>query len=155
MSEPLSSPPVGPPPRKPGMSTMTIVLIVLGVVFLLCCGACGTCFYFGSGDALQVRDEVMNKVNTNTAVKDALGEPLTPNYPHKINMQNAHRDIEFEISGPKGKATVHAAGEKGPNGFEASVITVTPSGGKAIDVNAKNDPTDLEFNTGDEMESTE
>lgn len=148
MSQPLSNPPPGPPPQKPGMSTFMIVLMVVGLLVLLCCGACGGCLYFGAGETTKIRDEVMRKVNTSQAVKDALGEPLTPGIPSNVSFVNQQRTIEFPVTGPKGSGKVHAEGTSGPNGFEPGVIHVTTSDGKLIDVNAKTDPTDMEFDTG-------
>jgi hypothetical protein len=147
MSQPLSSPPPGPPPQKSGRSTMMIVLLIGGLIVLLCCGACGGCIYFGMGATNQVRDEVMRKVNTNQAVKDALGEPLTPSMPSSIQFNNQQVTIDFDVIGPKGKGKVHSEGISGSNGFEPTVIHVTAPDGKLIDVNAKTDPTDLEFPT--------
>jgi Fe-S cluster biogenesis protein NfuA len=148
MSQPLSSPPSGPPPQKSGMSTIMIVLIIGGLIVLLCCGACGGCMYFGVGATNKVRDEVMRKVNTSQAVKDALGDPLTPSMPNNVKFENQQTTIDFDVTGSKGTGKVHAEGTNGPNGFEPSVIHVTAPDGKVIDVNAKTDPTDLEFDTG-------
>jgi hypothetical protein len=154
MSQPLSSPPSGPPPQKSGMSTIMIVLIIGGLIVLLCCGACGGCVYLGLGETNKVRDEVMRKINTSQPVKDALGEPLTPSsMPSNVKFENQQVTIDFEVTGPKGSGKVHAEGTNGPNGFVPSVIHVTPSDGKIIDVNAKTDPTDLEFDTGIDEDS--
>lgn len=148
MSQPLSSPSSGPPPQKSGMSTIMIVLIIGGLIVLLCCGACGGCLYLAGGQTTKVRDEVMRKVNTNQAVKDALGEPLTPsNLPSNFKLENQQVTIDFDVTGSKGAGKVHAEGTNGPNGFEPNVIQVTAPGGKIIDVNAKTDPTDMEFDT--------
>lgn len=148
MSQPLSSPPSGPPPQKSGMSTIMIVLIIGGLIVFLCCGACGGCMYFGAGEATKWRDAVMAKVKTNQAVKDAFGEPITASFPSNVSSVNLQTTMEFAITGPKGSGKVHAEGTNGPNGFEPSVIHVTAPDGKIIDVNAKTDPTDLEFDTG-------
>jgi hypothetical protein len=148
MSQPFTNPPSGPPPQKSGMSTVMIVLIIGGLLVLLCCGACGGCIYFGLGETNKVRDEVMRKVNASQAVKEALGEPLTPNsMPSNVKFENQQVTIDFEITGSKGTGKVHSEGTNGPNGFEPSVIHVTTPDGKLIDVNAKTDPTDLEFDT--------
>jgi hypothetical protein len=130
------------------MSTMMIVLIIGGLIVLLCCGACGGCIYFGMGATNQVRDEVMRKVNTSQPVKDAFGEPLTPNMTRNFQFNNQQVTIDFDVTGPKGSGKVHAEGTNGPNGFEPSVIHVTAPDGKLIDVNAATDKTDLEFDTG-------
>lgn len=145
MSEPLSSPPPGPPPQKSGMSTMMIVLIVLGLIFLLCCGACGGCFWFGASTATKMRDDVMRKVNASQAVKAELGEPLEAGFPSNVQSQNLQTSLDFPVTGPKGTGTVHAEGVYGANGFDASIIRVTTSSGKTIDVNAAEDPTNLDF----------
>jgi hypothetical protein len=127
------------------MSTIVIVLIIGGLLVLLCCGACGGCMYFGVGEAAKWRDAVMAKVNTNQAVKDAFGEPITAGFPSNVSSVNLQTTMEFGITGPKGSGKVHAEGTNGPNGFEPSVIHVTTPDGKQIDVNAKTDPTDMEF----------
>jgi hypothetical protein len=131
------------------MSTLMIVLIIGGLIVLLCCGACGGCFYFGLGQTNKVRDEVMRKVSASQAVKDALGEPLTPStMPSNISVVNDQVTIDFDVTGPQGSGKVHAEGTNTVNGFEPRVIHVTPAGGQMIDVNAATDKTDLEFDTG-------
>lgn len=146
MSQSFETPPPGPPPQKSGMSTLMIVLIVGGLLLLLCCGACGGCMYFGAGEATKMRDVVMAKVSVNQAVKDKLGEPLEAGFPN-FKMVNQNVTLDFSVTGPKGTGTVHAEGISGANGFEPNVITVTTSDNQVIDVNAKTDPTDMEFPT--------
>jgi hypothetical protein len=136
------------------MSTMTIVLIVLGLIALLCCGSCGGCMWFGASTATKMRDDVMRKVNANQAVKAELGEPLEAGFPSNVTSQNLQTSLDFPVTGPKGTATVHAEGVYGANGFEASVIQVKTSGGKTIDVNSADDPTNLDFGNID-MEETD
>jgi len=106
MSQPLSNPPPGPPPQKSGggMSTVMIVFMIGGLVVLLCCGLCGGCMYFGANQATKMRDEVMAKVNTNQAVKDALGEPLPPASPATSRARTCRRAWTSASPVPKGAA---------------------------------------------------
>jgi hypothetical protein len=142
MSQPLSNPPLGPPPKSRGLSTLMIVLIVVGLLGLICCGACGGCMYWGANAAFKTRDEVVQKISLDPAVKDKFGEPLTPGLPN-IQIVNSNTTLDFPISGPKGSGTVHAEGVSGVNGFEASVIRVTAPDGTVINVSGEVDKTDI------------
>lgn len=143
-------PPAGQPPKSGGgMSTLLIVLLVLGVLGLVCCGVCGGFTYWGAKVGSQTLiDPVMRKIQADQQVKDALGEPLTSGFPSNMKIENTDGTVDFEVTGPKGKAPVHAELTAGPNGFEPKVIKVTLPDGQVVDVPVANDPTNLNFDLG-------
>ena len=142
MSQPLSNPPLGPPPKSKGLSTLMVVLIVGGGLLLLCCGTCGGCIYSYLNTMAKTRDEVFRKVRVDPNVLDKFGEPLSVGMPNS-QMVNNQVTLDFSLTGPKGQGNVHAEGISGVNGFEASVIRVTAPDGTVIDVSGEVDKTDI------------
>lgn len=147
---PYQTPPAGQPPKSGGgMRTLIIVLLVLGVLGLICCGVCGGFMYWGAKVGSQALvDPVMQRIRANQQVKDALGEPLTAGFPSNMKVENADATVDFEVSGPQGKGPVHAELTAGPNGFEPRVIKVTLPNGSVVDVPVADDPTNLNFDAG-------
>lgn len=149
MSQPLDSPQFGAPPKKSGMSTVMIVLIVFGLIFLLCCGGCiGTCYFAGqAAGPVALMGAVLPRVQTSPEVIEKFGSPVEPaglpTSPNANLSQGATSSVDFDISGPKGKGTVHAEVTLTPNGFDAKVITVTAPDGSTINVSGEVDKTDI------------
>jgi hypothetical protein len=133
-----------PPPAKSGGNTMMIVLIVIGVLGLICVGACGACYYainrgvtalggmaFAEGSLVFIREDQQ--------VKDELGEPLTQENA-KWAMQGNKIVADFDVKGPKGVGKGHAEFEGAdPNQQpgqqpKPGVITVTLPSGKVVNV---------------------
>ena len=145
MSQPLSS----PPPQKSGMSTLMIVLIVFGLIFLLCCGGCvGSCYFAGrAAGPVALMGAVLPRVQSNPEVVEKLGSPVEPaslpTSPNADLSQGATSSVDFDISGPKGKGKVHAEVTMTPNGFDAKVIRVTAPDGSTINVSGEVDKTDI------------
>lgn len=132
-----------PPPAKSGggMSTVMIVVIVLALLGLLCCGGCvGSCWYAGRvGGGAAVMASVLPKIQMHATVTEKFGGLIEPTgLPTQSNasfQEGATSTVDFEITGPKGKGTVHAETKTGgPQGFTPTVIKVTAPDGTVIDV---------------------
>jgi hypothetical protein len=132
-----------PPPAKSGggMSVVIIVLIVLALLGVVCCGGCIASFYWlgktGGGAALM--GTVLPRVQMNPTVTEKFGGQIQPTgLPTSSNAnfeQGATSTVDFEISGPNGKGTVHAEMTTGgPQGFTPTAIKVTAPDGTVIDV---------------------
>jgi hypothetical protein len=134
---------------KGGMSTLVIVLLVLLVLGLVCCGGCVGCMYLGYQTVSGYTDSAMAKIRTNEQVVEQLGTDLTSGIP-QVNIVNNTATATFPVTGSKGTGTVHAQYEHGPNGWEPTSIRVTTADGREIIVPTADDPTNLEFDTGDD-----
>lgn len=136
-----------PPPAKSGggMSTLMIVLIVLGILGLICVGACGVCIYGAQSFVSTVgggflADGTMPFIREDQAVKDELGEPLTQENA-TFSVQGNQVVVDFDVKGPNGTAKAHAefaGGNPNPQPGDPppkpGKITVTLPSGKVVDV---------------------
>lgn len=136
-----------PPPAKSGggMSTLMIVLIVLGVLGLICVGACGVCIYSTQSFVNAVgggflAEGTMTFIREDQAIKDELGEPLTQEN-GKFSMQGNTVVVDFDVKGPNGTGKAHAeftGGNPNPQPGDPpptpGKITVTLPSGKVVDV---------------------
>jgi hypothetical protein len=120
------------------MSTMTIVLIIFGVLGLICVGACGVCYYgvMSAGSTLGaafVAEANMLTIRNHQEVKDELGEPMTVENP-TMEQQGDKVIVRFDIKGSKGtgKAVVETIG-KDPNNAQPASVKVTLPSGKVVD----------------------
>jgi len=120
------------PAKSGGMSTMTIVLVIFGVLGLICVGACGVCGYstYRLGQSAIRMGAAQIHVQTNAQVQDKFGTPLEPALPSATT----ETSVDYDLSGPKGKGKVHAEFKTGADGLpEATVVKVTAPDGTVID----------------------
>ena len=135
-----------PPPKSGGMSTMTIVLIIFGVLGLICIGACGACYYAGQqlvqgvGGAVLAEVAMVN-IRQDATVKAELGDDLTSENA-KFSMQGQTSTVDFDVKGPKGTGKAHAEFTGAdPNNPAAQAkpgtIRVTLPSGKTVDISTE------------------
>jgi hypothetical protein len=131
-----------PPPKSGGMSTLTIVLIIFGVLGLICVGACGACYYgvMFAGKAFiatAVAEATMINARQNQEIKDELGDPMTVESP-KFEQKGETVIVTFDVKGSKatGKGYVEVTGAdpNNPGNAKPSVATITLPSGKKVDV---------------------
>ncbi|MEZ6056225.1 MAG: cytochrome c oxidase assembly factor Coa1 family protein [Planctomycetaceae bacterium] len=112
------------------------------VVLLVCCGGCGGFFVFIMGtlkDSAPYVDSLL-AAKSHPDVIDALGEPIEAGFLVQGNLQiNNNKktaDITYDISGPKGTATVRAAGTGVDKVWTYDTMTVTLPTGETINLMA-------------------
>ena len=89
---------------------LTPVVLVIG---------CAVAAFFAISGIIKSSDVYLHSVAavaSNEAVNQALGEPIQPGlqFQGEINVSNGggHADITYNISGPKGDATVHVVADR-------------------------------------------
>lgn len=146
----MSSPaPYGEQPKSSGGSFLTIILIVLGVIFLLCAGVCGGCYILASraGTAMVLELQAFGPslaASMSQEVIDKLGNPVEKvGNPRQITPIS----FEFDIKGPKGTAVVSVVAEGEGENYKITSQKVTFEDGTTIDLPVGDD-------TFDESEET-
>jgi hypothetical protein len=153
-----------------GSSVLMIVLIVLGVLVLVCGGACAGCVYFvgkGASEAGKAIEEAVrmsgayftaeSTVLSDPQVLEKLGEGLEATSEPKRDstgpLKPSGETFQFDIKGSKGTAIVSAvATAPDPqSAFTVKTITVKLSDGTTIDVpppSEQSDPFDMKIEEG-------
>ena len=110
------------------------VLIVLGLAFV----AVLVFVVFAAIKKSDVYTQSLAKVRGDQRVVAALGEPIEAGFvvTGSVGTNNGKgtADIKYSVSGPKGKATVHAVAATAGQGWEYTTLDVTPSTGPPINV---------------------
>ena len=110
------------------------VLIVLGVALV----AVLVFIVFGAIKKTDAYKVALAKVKSDQRVIAALGEPVEAGFwvSGKMNINNGkgNADFTFPVSGPKGKAAVHAVATTEGQGWQYERLEVTPSNGPPINV---------------------
>jgi Cytochrome oxidase complex assembly protein 1 len=99
---------------------------------------------FGSLKNSDAYQKSLEAVRANQEVESVLGAPITPAFFVTGNIfvgnGGGHVDISYDVSGPKGSATVHAVADKKDGAWEFRSIKVFPAeSGKRIDVHLGNE----------------
>lgn len=130
----------GQPKRRGWWSRnwLWFVPTVLLAMVLLCCGCpAGIALWF-LGHIFEVPplQEAMQKIQSNEAVTQELGQPITPVYVPPPSFQGSDREIEWRwfIRGPKGQATAHIKTRPTGGRFETVVLEVSFANGKKISI---------------------
>ena len=139
---PVSTAPPPPPQPQPQKSSGCwkwgcggcALVSVLGVAAIVVLAFIIFSFIKSSDAYRGAREKVVN----DPRVIAALGSPVTDGYwvSGTVNVRDhsGEADFQFPISGPKGRAHVHAVGTRDRNGWTYSELTVTPSNGPPIEV---------------------
>lgn len=120
---------------------------------LIGCGAAGVLLVafiavivvvvFGAIKRSDVYQEALRRVQNDPAVTAALGTPIEAGFyvTGNVNLDanGGHAKFDFPVSGPKGKADVHAVATMNGSKWEYSELTVTPANGAVINVQ-QNEP---------------
>ncbi|HXH41159.1 MAG TPA: cytochrome c oxidase assembly factor Coa1 family protein [Thermoanaerobaculia bacterium] len=128
-----------PPPQKSGGCFKAVaigcsIILVLGLAAILAI----VVFVFGVIKRSDVYREAFTRSSNDPRVIAALGTPIEKGWWVKgnvnIDSNGGTANIDFPISGPKGKALVHAAATRESDAWKYSAITVKPDAGAEIDV---------------------
>jgi hypothetical protein len=111
---------------------LTLVLLFclfMALIFTIVMGA------MKSSDAYK---QAMAKARANPTVVAKLGTPIAAGYfvSGNINVQNnsGNADLQIPISGPRGKAVIHAVASKSAGKWEFSRLTVAIEGQPELDL---------------------
>jgi Cytochrome oxidase complex assembly protein 1 len=106
---------------------------------------------FGAIKRSDVYREALRRVQNDPAVTAALGTPIdagiyvTGNV--NLDTSGGHAKFDFPVSGPKGKADVHAVATMNGSKWEYSELTVTPANGPLINLQPSQPATSTETTT--------
>jgi hypothetical protein len=109
-------------------------LLVLGGIFI----AVIVVVVFGAMKKSDVYKEALSRSQNSPAVQAALGTPIEAGMmvsgSINVDATGGHATLDFPISGPKGKAIVHAVATKSGEKWEFNALTVKPENGPVIDL---------------------
>ncbi len=109
-------------------------IVALGLIFI----AAIVGVVFGAMKSSDAYREALQHARSSPEVQAALGTPIEAGWflSGHINVENTtgDADITFPISGPKGKAKVHAVATKESGRWNYSTLVVQVEGGKTIDL---------------------
>jgi hypothetical protein len=92
----------------------------------------------GSIKSSDAYKQAVAKARANPTVVEKLGTPIAEGYfvSGNINVQNdsGNADLQIPISGPKGKAVIHAVASKSAGKWEYSRLTIAIEGGPELDL---------------------
>ncbi len=135
--------PIDPAQQQPKKSgCLTAFLVGCGVLFVLGIGFVAVIVFvvFAAIKSSDVYKGAMSRVKSDPRVIAVLGSPIEEGWlvmgSVKIDNGEGRANIDFPISGPKGRAGVHAEATLGRDGWKYSVLTVKPRGGPIIDLAA-------------------
>jgi hypothetical protein len=131
-------PPAAQPAKKSGCLKWGLIgcgsLLVLGAIFCVVI----VVVVFGAMKKSDVYQEALKRAQADPAVIAALGTPIEAGLmvtgSVNVDTSGGHATLDFPISGPKGKATVHCVAAKAGEKWEYSELTVTPANGAKINL---------------------
>jgi len=155
------------PNKSGGMSTVMIVLIVLGVLFLLCAGICGGCVYLGVKEGGHQLTELIvlsdpagnaqREIQASMEATDKYGTPINFGPPMRegntkgeINLADVQFAMTVEGNGNKG--TAHVKAKQVDAQWTLTEITINCTDGTIINVPVSGEvaPPNLNFGDGSE-----
>ena len=111
---------------------LSIVVIILAFIGIIAAAV------FGAIRSTDAYKNALQMARRNPQVIAALGTPIEPGWlvGGNVNVDNdrGSAEIDFPISGPKGKAKVHAEASKESGKWIYSVLTVHVENGATIDL---------------------
>ena len=134
-----AQPPAAAPAAK---KTGCIKWGAIGCGLLAILGAIGIAvvvvIVFGAIKSTDAYKEAKNRAANDPRVIAAIGSPVQAGFlvSGNVNVKNSSgdADISFSVSGPKGKAAVHAVATRSAAGWRYSELTAKPEGGPIIDL---------------------
>ncbi len=131
-------PPAAPPAKKSGCLKWGLIgcgsLLVLGGISAVIL----VVVVFGAIKKSDVYQEALRRAQNDPAVVSALGTPIEAGMivtgSVNIDTSGGHAKLDFPISGPKGKASVHLVATKSGEKWEYTELTVTPANGAKINL---------------------
>ena len=108
------------------------------------CVAAGIILIFGSLKNSDAYHKSLEAVRANKEVEDVLGAPIEPSFVVSGNIyvgnSGGRAQVSYDVTGPKGSATVYAVAEKKDGEWTFRSIKVYPKdSGKRIDVRLDDD----------------
>jgi Cytochrome oxidase complex assembly protein 1 len=131
-------PPGTQPQKSSGCLKYGLIGCGIAVIILVLLAAVLLAVVFGAVKSTSVYKEALGRAQHDPRVIAVLGSPVhsgfivTGNVSVKNNSGTA--DFSFPISGPKGKADLHAEATLDENGWHYSLLTVLPNQGPPIDL---------------------
>jgi hypothetical protein len=131
-------PPAAQPAKKSGCLKWGLIgcgsLLVLGAIFCVVI----VVVVFGAMKKSDVYQEALKRAQSDPAVIAALGAPIEAGLmvtgSVNVDTSGGHATLDFPISGPKGKGTVHCVATKAGEKWDYTELTVTPANGAKIDL---------------------
>ena len=133
--------------RKSGPPWLWIILGVFAVLLLICLGVCGSCVvYTGRAvkqgvqavEIIPIVNIAQTAVASDPTVKEKLGDAITVNGIPKREgtgaMDYSNTVVLFDVTGPKGTATVTARAKQTDGAWQVSNIKVQFNDGSTADV---------------------
>ena len=130
-----------PPPQK-SSGCLKWSLVGCGVLIALVAAFCAVLAFvvFGAIKRSEVYKGALHRAQGDPRVIAALGEPVEAGFIVSgnihVNANGGDAEINFPISGPKGKAKVHAVATLENGQWKYETLTVTPENGAMIDLNS-------------------
>ena len=131
-----------PPPKKGWFARNWLWIVPLILVGGI--GSCGLCcggFFFGVVGALKSSDAynfAVQEVRKSPAVVAKIGEPITEPMmvSGNVNINNdvGDADLTFDVTGPKGTATVHTRAARAGGKWTTTVLTAKFPDGSSEDL---------------------
>lgn len=133
------TPPAGPPPAKGGgcwkwgaigcgLAALLAAIFAIAVVTIV----------FGAIKSTDAYKEARSRAANDPRVIAAIGSPIEAGFfvSGNVNVQSnrGDADISFSVSGPKGKAAVHAVATRDATGWHYSELTAKPQNAAVIDL---------------------
>lgn len=137
--QPFSPPPPPPPDgKKDGCFKwgalgcgLLALLVMIGTIALLV-------IVFNAIKSTDLYKEAVRRATSDPRLVAQLGTPIEPGFFVSGNVSvsgsNGDGDIAFSVSGPKGKASVHAVAKRDSDGWHYSELTAKPNHGARIDL---------------------
>jgi len=132
--------PAAPPPPAKSSGCLKWGLIGCGTLLVLFVGFCAVIVLvvFGAIKRTDVYRDALHRAQNDPAVIAALGTPIEAGIyvTGNVNLDGngGHAKFDFPISGPQGKADVHAVATMNGTTWEYSELTVTPAKGPVINL---------------------
>ncbi len=141
---PAPAPPAAPAQKSSGCLKWALIGCGAALVLLVAFVAVLVIVVFGAMKRSDVYRIALSRVQNDPAVTAALGTPIEAGLyvTGKVNLDSTggHAAIDFPISGPRGKGTVHAVATKSGAGWDYSELTVTPANGQVIKLETSQTP---------------
>jgi hypothetical protein len=134
---PQPVPAVTPPPQK-SSGCLKWSLIGCGIVIVLGVAFCAVVaiFIFGAIKRSDVYKGALERAQNDPRVIAALGTPIEAGWVVSgsvhVDNREGNAEINFPISGPKGKAKVHAIATIDEGKWKYETLTVQPEGGGGV-----------------------
>ena len=130
-----------PPQQQKSSGCLKVFLIGCGVLLFLFVAFCAVLVFivFAAIKKSDVYEQALERVRNDQRVQAALGTPIERGFwvsgsVHVDTNKGGTADFTFPVSGPKGKAKVHAIAATQGQTWEFTTLDVMPANGPPINV---------------------